>query len=242
MFKAMIIAGHGAGDSGASGNGYREADLTRELAQLVKKTADKAGISCDLAPMERNHFAFLKNGGKMDFKPYSYVLEIHFNASAKADAGNGQLTGSMFYISQSEKGHSVEDAILQELYAIGSRKAWDGVVVAQRQWPAGLLVQETCRAQGVSHGLLETCFISDADDTRWYQQHKLQIAEGIIRGIQKGFGLSAYRTHKVTRGQSLWQIATKYLGSGHRWVEIQRLNGLSGSEILPGMVLRIPNK
>ena len=31
----LILNGHGAGDSGALGNGYKEADLTRELADLV---------------------------------------------------------------------------------------------------------------------------------------------------------------------------------------------------------------
>lgn len=31
----LLIAGHGDGDSGAVGNGYKECDLTREFASLI---------------------------------------------------------------------------------------------------------------------------------------------------------------------------------------------------------------
>ncbi len=103
------------------------------------------------------------------------------------------MKGSMVYISQSETGHSVEDKILSNLYTLGSCKAWDGVVVAQRQWKNGLLVQETCRRQGTSHAVLETCFISDQDDIAWYQVNKKKIASAIIAGIQEGFNLN-YRS------------------------------------------------
>ena len=33
--KILLIAGHGAGDPGASGCGYKEANLTRELVNLI---------------------------------------------------------------------------------------------------------------------------------------------------------------------------------------------------------------
>ncbi len=193
-FKMLLISGHGRNvngtwDPGACGNGYQEANLTRELVELVKSEADKRGITCDVAP-NRNHFDYFKNGGTYDVTGYNYVLEIHFNSSSNKDVvGDGSVKGSMFYIDETETGHTVEDAILQNLYNLGSRKAWDGVVVAQRQYPAGLLVQRTVRNQGVSHGLLETCFVSDADDMAWYQNKKKEIAKVIIDGIVKGFGL-----------------------------------------------------
>ncbi len=193
-FRMLVMAGHGRNmdgsyDPGAVGCGYEEATLTRELTQLVKEEADRQGVSCDVAP-DRNHYSFFKNGGSYDVTGYKYVLEIHFNASVNPDcAGNGQMTGSMVYIDQSETGHSVEDAILSNLYAIGSKQAWDGVVITQRQYQTGLMVQNHIRAQGVSHAVLETCFISDRDDMNWYQAHKREIARAILAGIRKGFGL-----------------------------------------------------
>lgn len=204
-FKMLVMAGHGRNidgswDPGACGCGYQEADLTRELRDLIKSAADRAGVACDVAP-DRNHFSFFKHGGEYDVTEYNYVLEVHFNASGKTDySGNGQLSGSMMYIDQSETGHSVEDAILDNLYAIGSKKAWDGVVVTQRQYASGLMVQNHIRAQGVSHAVLETCFISDRDDMDWYQVNKSKIAAAVVAGIQKGFGLdreAAFKPYMV---------------------------------------------
>lgn len=195
--RLLIMAGHGRNvdgswDPGAVGNGYQEANLTRELIDLIKAAADRAGVPCDVAP-DRNHYSYFKHGGTYDFSPYTYVLEIHFNASSKVDsAGDGQMKGSMVYIDKSETGHSVEDAILANLYALGSRQAWDGVVVTQRQesYKNGLMVQSKVRAQGVSHAVLETCFITDQDDMDWYLVNKTKIAQAIIAGIQQGFGLN----------------------------------------------------
>ena len=196
-FRLLVIAGHGRNvdgswDPGAIGNGYQEANLTRELRDLVKVAADRAGVPCDVAP-DRNHYSYFKHGGIYDFSPYTYVLEVHFNASSKVDeAGDGVMKGSMVYIDKSETGHSVEDAILNNLYALGSHQAWDGVVVTQRQesYKNGLMVQSRVRAQGVSHAVLETCFITDRDDVDWYLVNKSKIADAIIQGIIKGFKLN----------------------------------------------------
>lgn len=194
-FRMLVMAGHGRNsdgswDPGAVGNGYQEANLTRELRDLIKAAADRAGVPCDVAP-DRNHYSYFKNGGQYDVSAYNYVLEVHFNASATADqSGDGKMKGSMVYIDQSEKGHSVENAILSNLYSLGSCQAWDGVVVAQRQWPSGLMVQSRIRAQGVSHAVLETCFITDWDDVSWYLANKTKIASAIVAGIQQGFGLN----------------------------------------------------
>lgn len=194
-FRFLVMAGHGKNvdgswDPGACGCGYQEADLTRELRDLIKRAADQAGVACDTAP-DRNHYSYFKHGGQYNVTKYNYVLEVHFNASATIDqAGDGALKGSMVYIDQSETGHTVEDAILRNLYTLGSRQAWDGVVVTQRQWPQGLMVQNRIRRQGVSHAVLETCFVSDRDDMDWYQVNRHKIAQAIVAGIQQGFGLN----------------------------------------------------
>ena len=199
-FKLLVMAGHGRNidgswDPGACGCGYQEANLTRELTKLIKKAADGAGLPCDVAP-DRNHYSFFKAGGKYDVTQYNYVLEVHFNASSITDPyGDGKMKGSMVYIDRSETGHSVEDAILQKLYSVGSVQAWDGVVVTQRQenYKNGLMVQIAIRRQGVSHAVLETCFITDQDDMQWYQEKKSLIAMKVVEGIIQGFGLNLAR-------------------------------------------------
>ena len=52
----------------------------------------------------------------------------------------------------------------------------------------------------------------------------------------------AYRTYTVQRGDTLWEIAKKQLGSGNRYREIVSLNGLKSNVIYSGMTLKIPAK
>ncbi|MCL2106490.1 MAG: glucosaminidase domain-containing protein [Oscillospiraceae bacterium] len=50
-------------------------------------------------------------------------------------------------------------------------------------------------------------------------------------------------THVVKQGDTLWVLAVKHLGSGHRWVEIQQANGgVDPHKLRIGSTLRIPNK
>ncbi len=51
-----------------------------------------------------------------------------------------------------------------------------------------------------------------------------------------------YTEHTVKRGESLWSIAAKYLGSGKLYPEIKSLNGMTKDTIYVGQVLKIPKK
>ncbi len=48
--------------------------------------------------------------------------------------------------------------------------------------------------------------------------------------------------YMVKRGDTLWKISEKYLGSGSRYREIMSLNGLTTDMIYPGQILKIPSK
>ena len=50
------------------------------------------------------------------------------------------------------------------------------------------------------------------------------------------------KTHTVRSGDTLWGLAKKYLGSGFKWTKIANLNGIQGSLIRTGQVLKIPEK
>lgn len=49
-----------------------------------------------------------------------------------------------------------------------------------------------------------------------------------------------YTTYTVKKGDSLWGIAKKLLGSGTKYTQIQKANGLSSSLIRVGQKLKIP--
>ncbi len=55
------------------------------------------------------------------------------------------------------------------------------------------------------------------------------------------YPVETYRIHTVVEGDSLWEIAKKYLGDGSRYPEIKTLNGLTSNVIYSGWKLKIPN-
>ena len=170
----LLIAGHGNGDSGAVGNGYKECDLTREFASLICSKLKK--ICCaTLADTNRNWFDYLGTNS-YDFSDYNYVLEIHFNA------GGG--TGSEIYVTDSEKGITVEESILNNLCGT---TGYTNRGVKRKNFR----VIHRIKSQGISSALLEVCFIDSEMDIATYQQKKDLIARAIANGIAEGFGLTS---------------------------------------------------
>ena len=51
---------------------------------------------------------------------------------------------------------------------------------------------------------------------------------------------TSYTTYTVKKGDSLWKIAKKLMGSGNKFTQIQKANGLAGSLIKVGQKLKIP--
>ena len=47
-------------------------------------------------------------------------------------------------------------------------------------------------------------------------------------------------THTVVKNDSLWAIASRYLGDGSRYPEIKTLNNLTSDTIYSGQTLKIP--
>lgn len=75
----------------------------------------------------------------------------------------------------------------------------------------------------------------------FYRARKIKSIEagGTARPVEK----QQPKTYTMVAGDTLWSIAKKMLGDGTRWVEIQKLNGISDAEIkrLPiGKVLKLP--
>lgn len=178
--RILLIAGHGDGDSGAVGNGYKEADLTREMVKLIAPRLLRY-CDVDIADTSKNWYReIIKKGVKFNFKPFDYVLEVHLNA-VKIDAGDGETKGTEIYVTQAEKSATVEEKIVKYISTLGlknrgvKRKNYDLI--------------NHIKKQGVSAALLEVCFIDDADDMKIYKEHKGAIADEVVKGIAEGFKL-----------------------------------------------------
>ncbi len=195
-FKVGLITGHGAGDSGAVNTSYgKEADFVREIAPMIKKVLD-AYCEVSILDTSRNWYKYLQSKD-YDFSKFNYILELHMNAAAKDYQGNGNTTGTEIYVTNAEKGTSVEQRIVDKIASIGFKNR--GV---KRK---NFLVINAVKADGVSSALLEICFIDDKDDMELFIKKKSEIASAVALGIAEGFGLkkaSASETSDSIKGKS----------------------------------------
>lgn len=196
----LLMNGHGGNpyDSGATGNGYKEAVLTRELADLVEAKLKKYA-TVKRYPKDRNAFADVQAGTFASHVPggiknIDYAFEIHFNAF-----GSG-AHGSECYVTSAESGITVEQAIMKNMSKFFTLRDNDSIFDGVKR--TNFAVIQTCKNYGVSGALLETCFIDNADDIAVYQRNKDAIADAIVDGIAEGFGLKVSSGSKPSSGSS----------------------------------------
>lgn len=88
MTRLFIIPGHGAGDPGACGFGYSEAERVRALASKIKELG---GDAVTLADFSRNYYA--DNGLSYLTLPDDYcVIELHMDSGAVGAHGGHVIT------------------------------------------------------------------------------------------------------------------------------------------------------
>lgn len=215
-FKVLLISGHGGNpyDCGAVGNGYKEADLTRELVNLIAQNLKKYA-TVEVYDQDRNAFQDVKNG-KFKVNTYNYALEIHFNAF------NGKAHGSECYVTNKEKGISVEQAIMKRMKRYFTLRDNDSVFDGVKR--EDFAVIKTLKNKNISGALLEVCFIDNEKDMIVYQSSKRDIAKDIVEGIVVGFGLlkstapTTTPTVNIKKGDKVQPIS-RYSYEGVRLIE-----------------------
>lgn len=175
--KILLIAGHGAGDPGATatinGKVYREADETRKVVAALQK---RLGGICASYPTDRDPYQDYKKGtlrGVAQFQGYDFVLEVHFNAF-KAGRADGKTKGVEAYV-PTGKDKTVADKLCKAVSACGLTNR--GVKES-----GGLAVINTAKSCGVPACLLEVCFLDDPDDMAVYAA-KFNVIADAIAGV-----------------------------------------------------------
>ena len=181
--KILLIAGHGGSpyDSGAVGCGCTEAVETRRMATAVAPLLRNYGFEVVMYDQKNDAYKVLKNGGSLPLSGVGYVLELHLNAAENDPKGNGKTTGVEVLVHTGETGITVEQAICRRIAALGFTSRG----VKRR---GDLLVMNTVHRKGISHALIETCFVDDADDMKLYKAKFYDIARAIADGVAEGFG------------------------------------------------------
>lgn len=181
--KILLIAGHGGTpyDPGAPGCGYTEAVETRRMANAVAPLLRAYGFEVALYDQSKDAYKVVTQGGSLPLSGVSYALEFHLNSAAKDPGGNGYTTGTEIFVHTNEAGVTVEEAILRRVCALGFRNR--GI-----KRSSGLAVMRHVHSRGISHALVETCFIDDRDDMTLYAAQFDAIARAIADGVAEGFG------------------------------------------------------
>ena len=195
------------GDPGAVGCGYEEATETRRIVQNVAQHLRTYGVDVALYGKYRNAYTDLCNGVALPLG-VDYVVEVHLNAGVGDQGGNGYTTGTEILVHPSEAGVTVEQEILSRICDLGFTNR--GIKPRSDLGVMGYYV-----ANGISHALIETCFIDDLDDMRLYEANFDAICEAIADGIVAGFGLEGGSEVEENKNQEPSKWAAESWNKAH---------------------------
>ena len=177
MKKILLVAGHGAGDPGAIGCGYQEANLTREFMYILNEELKDRALGTLYNP-ERNCYEDTKIGGglnKYTSKDFDLAIECHFNSFSDSTANGTELLIPLGVIGASADDN--DKAILSVL-----NKYFKNRGIKQM----ALLNPQFALSKGISYTYIEMCFISNNSDMATYQANKKQIAKEIASVLVGG--------------------------------------------------------
>lgn len=191
MAHLFIIAGHGAGDSGAVGNGYTEAERVRALASRI---AALGGSGVAVGDTSRNWYR--DNGiSRLNIPKDWQILELHMD-SASASARGGHV------IIKSGFAPDAYDNALASL--IGGMFPGRAKLIVGRSDLANV---NRAASKGYGYRLMECGFISNAGDVQTFNSRMDEIAKGILavfgigcaEGVPKAEGKPAVNQAAVSQ-------------------------------------------
>ncbi len=169
VLKPTVVfpsAGHHNSDPGAVANGYKEADLTKELRNLISDELNKRGHK---HIMDKDDETNRQYQGRIRPGSGSVILDIHFDA-AQPSAG-----GTTVFIPTPEKAYDISFAsrILDATCEIlGTKNRGVRNERHSQHKRIGILH----KGAGIS-ALVEVCFITNKEDIAKYQAHKHELAK-----------------------------------------------------------------
>lgn len=156
IVRILLISGHGAGDSGAIGNGLEEATLTRQATNILEGKLHAYDCKVTRYPTTRNAYADNVAGLDMKWRSYDLVIEVHFNDEPTKTAHGTEV----LFKNQKTLATQVSAAIA----------AAGGFTNRGAKPRDNLKNMNTCTAAGVPFILIETCFIGNKDDIEKYKR------------------------------------------------------------------------
>ena len=169
--KVCFVNGHGAGDSGAVGNGHTEAEQVRRLSARMAELGGSAVMVMDPA---RN--CYYEDGMlAWDFPEGAQVVELH------RDSADCYARGGHVLIKEGFDADGYDLALAAAVAAVFPGRAES---LRKVGW---LKNANQAARRGIPYRLVELGFISDAEDTRIFEER----LDDLARAVLAAFGVGA---------------------------------------------------
>ena len=167
MAHVFLICGHGAGDSGAVGNGYQEQERVRTLGARIKALG---GYYVTLADTSKNWY---KTAGinTLTIPKDWQILELHM------DSGASSARGGHVIIKKGYTADKYDNALAKMLKEILPGRS--NMIVGR----SDLANVNRAAAKGYGYRLVEFGFISNANDVKIFNSRMDDIAEGVLKAF-----------------------------------------------------------
>lgn len=185
--KLYILCGHGGGDSGAVGNGFKEYERVRALGKRIKELG---GDNVVLLDTSINWFKSEKCK-TFKFPKDCQVLEIHLDSYTNSAAKGGHVITNGKYAA--DKYDKALANMIGKMFPgraeklVGSTKLFNLNVLGSR---------------GISARLLECCFITNKNDITKFNDSIDELAINIL----KCFGIKAHTPAAPKKPYTQYQV------------------------------------
>ena len=237
-YKIVIDSGHGGVDSGATGNGIIEKDLTLKISQYMYNRLRELGIPVTmtritdetLEPSERVNRVLNAYGNSPDV----IVVSNHINA------GSGDGAEVIYALRNNDP---LSNTILDNLKNAGQniRGAYQRRLPSDPSKDYYFMHRNTGRTQPVivEYGFLD----SKGDDVNLLKNNYEQLAEAVVKSLVEYTGMSytpvISSTYIVKSGDTLWSIAKRL---GITVDELKQANNLTSNALRVGQTLVVPQE
>lgn len=170
MPKLFVIPGHGAGDPGAGGYGFNEAERVRALASKMKELAPNDVI---LGDFNRNYYAD-KGISSLSLPNDTVIIELHM------DSATGVARGGHVII---KSGYSPDQWDLNLASNISKMFPGRSNSIVGR---SDLGNVNRAASRGFNYRLLEVCFISNYEDLTKFNNNLGEVAKTILSAFGIG--------------------------------------------------------
>lgn len=199
--KLYIIAGHGAGDSGACGNGFQEAERVRALCSKIKAYGGDSVVYLDPS---KNWYA-TKGLYSLSINGSDCLLECHM------DSGGAGAKGSHVIIPSGVGGADKYDNALANF--VSSVFPGRANKIVER---SDLQNCNISKRRGINYRLCEYGFISSAEDVKIFNSRLDDIAIGTL----KAFGITSHKVGWNKDNKGWWYCYANGTYPKSQWLKL----------------------